>query len=131
MISASDTKPDIIFITETWLTDTHGNNNFPSNNLYSILRSDRSIRGHGGCAAMVHNKFMTNVVSMSSFAGYIEYLHFKVSIKGKKIDFILVYRSPDTSIEVDQLLVSYLDGLGLHNDLIITGDFNLPTFVDG
>ena len=52
---------------------------------YSILRSDRSIRGHGGCAAMIHNKFMTNVVSMSSFAGYIEYLHFKVSIKGKKL----------------------------------------------
>ena len=127
MISASDSKPDIVFITETWLNSAYGNNIFPSNDLYNILRSDRSIRGHGGCAVMIHNQIMTTVVNISSFAGYIEYLHFKVSIKGKKIDFILVYRSPDTPIEVDQLIIDYLDCLGLHNDLIITGDFNLPS----
>ena len=118
--------PDFIFVTETWFTSDFDSAILPFASDYQIYRSDRIGRGHGGCAAMIHNRFVSQKFFSTSFLGFIELLRLKVSVKGHKLDLVLVYRSPASTIVADQALLDYLTALDLENDLITIGDFNLP-----
>ena len=86
---------DILFLAETFLTDTVADNVLSISN-YTLHRRDRPTHG-GGLAAYVKSSYQTRVIS-NYRASQVELL--AVEVKGRHTQLLLggVYRPPGTPV---------------------------------
>src|SRR2546421_12973358 len=92
------TKPDIILLTETWLSDTINDNYHGLQHLYSTIRCDRKSssksRG-GGVMALVKYDLHYQRVQCDCE----ESVSLQIHSNGRTINVIVIYRPPDCDIE--------------------------------
>ena len=87
-------EADLILISETFLTPDHPDSLFNRFSNYTLLRSDRIGRSHGGVAALVRVDLDPEVIDTFSNDGVCEGLWFKIS----SVLFGVIYRSPSSKI---------------------------------
>lgn len=128
-------KPDIVCLTETWLSDSipDGVISCPD---YSVIRHDRQQnRRGGGIACYLHGKLL-NEGSIDERRdlwisnSHIELQIFELKIRNiKKMILVNAYRPPSGKAEmfVDSLTDTLSSIVDLHEfDIFVLGDFNLP-----
>jgi hypothetical protein len=129
-LACSTKKPDVLIITETWLTSNH-DSNFFSVDGYQLFREDRPLSSGGGVAVWI--KAALNVeryrLSCDPPVGECIFLIFSFG----KMRFLLcaLYLPPNRSTTVDTELVDFLIQeidivLDTFSDfsVIVCGDFN-------
>lgn len=123
-------KPDIIFITETWLKFAISDSlvDLPG---YLLFREDRKIKGGGGVCIYVKqriNGFRTEcrrVASMLHDSILIDCVFVKIRIKAAEILLGCIYRPPDCSLEENQNFCQAFEMLtNCRSDILMFGDFN-------
>ena len=117
-------KPDILGITETWLTNSILDSELTFEG-YTVLRRDRDddekSRG-GGVLLYIRNEL--NPIVMSEYkCGKIETLFCNINYNGDYTMLGICYRPPDSPVNSDYEFYSMLNTLDSKN-LIIMGDFN-------
>ena len=126
---SSSISPQLILLTETWLTPTHDDSEFSFPD-YSLFRAD-SCRGRaGGVGAYVHSSTPVHSPSISCpKLTYIDTLWLCLSLRAHdKLLIGLVYRSPSSTDEDDSLFTEFLlrlPSLG-YSHFLLVGDFNAP-----
>uniref|UniRef100_A0AC35FGR8 Endonuclease/exonuclease/phosphatase domain-containing protein n=1 Tax=Panagrolaimus sp. PS1159 TaxID=55785 RepID=A0AC35FGR8_9BILA len=125
-------KPDILFITETWLNSSVCDSTVIHQNNYSIIRKDRdqisNIRG-GGILIFINNKL--NFLPLS-FSSIFEMDGIDLFINDNIFRFVIFYRPPKTNSAVTVQMFDELNNCFNQpspfqpNHLICLGDFNLP-----
>ncbi len=118
---------DIIFVTETWL------NNFVADSLlllnydYSIIRCDRKNRTGGG-VAIVFKKFLSlKNINLPNDFSLQEAITCDITVLESKYRFILCYRSPGQTDELDQQFFRYFEwSCNTSRITLVLGDFNFP-----
>ena len=126
-------NPDVIALTETWLSDNVPNSLITCSKLYSIYRHDRvSKRGGGVCLIIKENsKMCIQPVSLPSKFDCLEILavDFNDCSGALPFRFVVAYRPPDYSSCDNDLFFSALDYLANNcGRFCLTGDLNLPDF---
>ena len=117
---------EIIFGTETWLTDNILNAEL---NLidYDIYRRDREDREGGGIMISIKKKFKSTLICKGKFS---ETIFVKIPIPNKPpIILICVYRTPDLPLDQCQNLcqeIREVQSKFKKSSIWIAGDFNLP-----
>lgn len=116
---------DIIFISETWLTDIVKDRELSLNDRYSVFRKDRESRG-GGVIILVKKSLSCSVVDCLSA---VEAVSVDVLLGYNTIRFVCCYITNadggvkrDQIVDVDKLFEALVDD----RPIIICGDFNLP-----
>ena len=125
-MTANVLKPDIILLTETWLNDSFNNVALSLTGyiLQSDLRLDKSTSASGiGGGLVVYTKSGLEVCKTNRFEqyGFTQFTEFEV---GRKLNIVLVYRSPNSSLDNTEELSRMVQDMEV-NTLFI-GDFNLP-----
>ena len=126
---SSSTWPQIILLTETWLTPSHDDSEFSLPD-YCLFRADSSRGRAGGVCAYIHTSVPVHTPSISTpnFT-YIDTLFLSIDLRSKdKLLIGLIYRSPSSTNDDDSLLTSFLlrlPPLG-YSHLLLAGDFNAP-----
>ena len=117
---------DLLLITETWLRpdETLDFLNIHILEKYNYIVINRSKKIGGGCAALIKKEVPFLLKSKCSKFNS-EILHFQLS-NSKLLNYILVYRPPDTTISQTKKLFKYLETLSTYNCVFI-GDFNFGT----
>lgn len=127
---ALNLKPDIIFVTETWL-----NERFDDDSLhvprYNLFRCDRQDRRGGGVCLWISEKLPSSYIPILSCPSSIECLLLEVRTKNRRINICSVYIPPSllksTHDQVTTFLTDLVDErLSVDPDcgFIIAGDFN-------
>ena len=117
-------------MSETFLKQEHKSIIVPGFQLY---RKDRKYKGGGGVAILVRNHYSVNVIEVESEAEYLETLILKVQVNNNKSFLLMcVYRPPiflQARLQADsESFETILSSLKFENkNIIITGDFNLPS----
>ncbi|GMT00001.1 hypothetical protein PENTCL1PPCAC_22175, partial [Pristionchus entomophagus] len=119
----SSTKPDIIFLTETWLS-----NKIPSSLIigslpYTVIRFDRTSRG-GGVSIILRDHIAFSTVSLPSTEheiSCIDLFHSSAFIR-----LCIVYRPPIYTLPKTESLITCLSDLHASSShpIIFLGDFN-------
>ena len=128
---ASDKKPDLILITETWLNDSTPNSilNIPNYYIDSELRIDRSdtLNGIGG-GLLVYVRIGLTVLSCDNKSAFNQYCNFKLLNDDNSTNFnvTLFYRSPNSTSANTELLCDIIDNLNENELNVLVGDFNMP-----
>lgn len=122
----------ITAITETWLDASIPSSMFDDLSTSWCFRKDRSTRGGGVCLLIKRslNVVVTQTVLPDDYAD-LELLAVDISSNPGVLLFriIVAYRPPDSSSEVNDLLVSALDWLCDGSaPVCVLGDLNLPAF---
>ena len=127
---------DILFLAETFLTDTVADNVLSISN-YTLHRRDRPTHGGqpthgGGLAAYVKSSYQTRVIS-NYRASQVELL--AVEVKGRHTQLLLggVYRPPGTPVIGWQDLSDAVDlaiSASPTSHLVLVGDFNVDISAD-
>ena len=113
------TFPDIIGVTETWLSDKIFNNEILPQN-YSIIRKDRQSRGGGVMFAIKHSKSYQVLLSPPD----LELLTISIGSPTSTI-YCLVYIPPNSPDEYIQKYFNYIISLNdMTQNLVLLGDFN-------
>ena len=113
-------SPDIIAVTETWLSDKIFDNEILPKN-YTIIRKDRKTRGGGLLLAIKFSKSYQVLHSPTN----LELLSISIGSTIPTV-YCLVYIPPDSSNEYYQEFLNYIDTLkDLTGHLVLLGDFNL------
>ncbi|KAK6764801.1 hypothetical protein RB195_024937 [Necator americanus] len=120
-------KPDLIFITETWLTTKILDSELVGNLPYNVYRSDRSMRRGGGVCVLVKAFISAQIVTGDNdLKADLLSAEILCADDLTQLRFILVYRPPNSSAADDKKLVDVLSDLAVMNhQTIILGDFNL------
>ena len=125
----SDTKPDIIIGTETWLTPAHGTAEILISDSYNIERRDRETDPHGG-VLIAFKKHLTASREFNLETN-CELLWCKLKITGSKTLHVGAYYRPHEGDE--QSLLELEGSLSLlreqdhqHHHIFLGGDFNFP-----
>src|SRR5271170_8008882 len=122
-------KPDIVFITETWLSEEISNSEiFP--NSYSVYRRDRHAQTNGGGVIIAVSNSISNF-SIQHDEPDCELVWCCIEpSKGEKIYLGCFYRQPDNcDASLWKLYDSAVSVLGNNHErkkLILAGDFNCP-----
>ena len=125
----SSDRPDIVFITETWLTSDISNSLLDKYNEYNVYRVDRDRRG-GGVAIFCHRSLYSVQVFVNVSFLSLEVINLRVSYGSTTFNFINVYRPPGVDDQSKIYMSTLIDFLRqacsskLFN--ILVGDFNLP-----
>ena len=128
---ASDKKPDLILINETWLNDSTPNSilNIPNYSIDSELRIDRSdtLNGIGG-GLLVYVRIGLTVLSCDNKSAFNQYCNFKLLNDDNSTNFnvTLFYRSPNSTSANTELLCDIIDNLNENELNVLVGDFNMP-----
>ena len=117
--------PDIIVGTESWLNDTHSNNEVFNTESYSIFRKDRKNRKGGGVFLAIRHSL--NPVSQPELDSDSEIVWAKIDIPGLKNVFVCSFYKPseNDSKSIDELEKS-LSKIPRTSHSWALGDFNLP-----
>jgi hypothetical protein len=119
--------PDVIAITETWLSESDPSISFfLCNKEYRIFRSDRSDQsGHGGVALLVRKNIKSQIWEHS--IPNIECICALLKLEGQSLIIANIYKPSvqDTHLlqPIEQLIAKLS---GSPNPYILLGDFNLP-----
>ncbi len=101
---ATDIQPDIIAITETWLSPEHGDHDLsvccPSG--YSAVHVPRASRRGGGLALMIKTTIIVRLNAYPAFQTF-ELLDCSVSLKPCSVRILVVYRPPNSSTRARQI----------------------------
>ena len=121
MVLASEEKPDLILLTETWCSD-HITDAFLTIPGYEIqVRVDRinTDKGRGG-GLLVYSRTGIPILVHDTTSTFNQYCSFKVY----DLTVFLIYRSPSSGVEnlraLEELIVK------VEKNTILIGDFNLP-----
>lgn len=122
-------KPELIFVTETWLNskilDSELLHNFP----YSIIRRDRNYKLGGGVCVFIRNLIPIEEFSCTRVGMLFDIIYFEAQHpSGIKHRFLLVYRPPRSTSSHDDVLLSIIRDLSSSDPSTFTilGDLNLP-----
>ncbi len=124
----NDVQPDVVAITETWLTPTHGDRDLaaccPPG--FSAVHAPRSIGRGGGVALIFKTTIAVRRHAHSAFDSF-ELLDCSLSFRTTSIRLLVVYRPPSSLQSVfREEFSSLLEQIALSNEkLLIVGDFNL------
>jgi len=124
-ILASDKKPDIIAIVESWLVEENNDLGFGVEN-YNFIRKDRrrDLKSMGGGIIIYYKKELSIVDTTREYNVNIDYVWFKVMIKGGRTMVIGVfYRPPDSNDDEEKFLLEKISMNKTKNTVLI-GDFN-------
>lgn len=121
---------DIIFVTETWLTEGVGSEvvTIPE---YNFFRKDRLVGRGGGVAAYVKSNLQCSEITFDFMVSVeLEYLFLKINIHSKKFAIGAFYRPPNTNInnyinDIDNILSTITPTV---DEIICLGDFNVNFF---
>jgi len=131
-------SPCIVCLSETWLRPKNENDptaDYDDDSIfglpnYYITRKDRETRG-GGVAIFVKTKYKMEKVIIPEKYKMLEVCAVDVFYAKEKIRVVSCYRSPDSSYESLESLVSLLKWLICDTKFfVITGDFNIPKLGD-
>ena len=123
-------KPDLFFVTETWLTRDVTNGMLDRHGAYHIYRADRNSKG-GGVAIFCHKSLRSSQINVDTVFSTLEVVNIQVVHGCSVFNFINVYRPPgvdDVSKAYTSVLVKYLQQVCVCDSKlknIIVGDFNL------
>ena len=118
-----DKCPDVICITETWLSDSFGDG-FLGLSGFSVFRADRNFSNdlHGGVAI----KTFLNPIKQEHGTEN-EVLFVDININGIKLKIVTAYRSTSMSSHENQNFVNFLrNKLQFESRYILVGDLNYP-----
>ena len=101
-------KYDIIFITETWLSDNIFDSEIIKNSNYSIFRRDRLYRHGGGVAILFRNVIKINMINIPVIYNASEILVADMSTPSLSYRFIVSYRPPNSDNEYNELFLQSL-----------------------
>ncbi len=118
-----DNNLNILCITETWLTQHITN---PTINIsgYTVFRSDSPTNDpkHGVCFYIKNSLQVTNTTD--TFPNTLA-LH----LHKHNVYILLVYRPPSNTQDIDTNLLNYITNFSLEKELLLLGDFNLPSIL--
>lgn len=119
--------PDLVFITETWLSSKFSNSEIIGNLGYKIFHFDRKGRRGGGvCCLARASILLTPVASPSGLKSDLLCLELVDQDNFSSLRLILHYRPPSSSSSDDESLFDCLLDLSVaSSQLIIVGDLNL------
>ena len=116
-------KPDIVAITETWLSDEIGVAELVNND-YCVFRRDRNRHG-GGVMLLVNNNIQTtrriDLEDATTELLWIELSH----SKGRTLLGVF-YRPPSSDLEYLRNLQNSLSKIPDSHNITLCGDFNVP-----
>ena len=119
---------DIVFITESWLSDAIPNSLIDPENEYNVIRKDRKASRGGGVCLLIRKNVLTHVVNVA--AGNLEVVAADVYYSNFSYRLIGVYRKPgylsDDVNYVADLIACLTRLCDTTLPVIITGDFNCP-----
>ena len=119
------TRPDIIAGTESWLNDSHYNNEIFDTDSYSIFRKDRKNRKGGG--VFLAMKHYLNLVGQPELDSESEIIWAKIDLPGLKNVFICSFYKPkENDHESIDALRNSLSKIPKTSYIWALGDFNLP-----
>ena len=123
-------KPDIIVVTETWLTtEMHDNEIFPPELGYTVYRRDRVDKREGGVIILVNSKITS--VLRSEFNTNCEYLWVQLNLAVAKSVLIGAYYKPyeydpESIASFEELKISLSLVNQTNSNVWLLVDFNLP-----
>jgi len=122
---ATEFKPDIILVTESWCNDQISNAylSIPGYQLQPDLRVDRKDTTNGaGGGLLTYSRDGVDILPNDHTADFIQYSTFKVRTNSLTTTLYLVYRPPSSTDMKG--MVEIIKNVGPNSILI--GDFNLP-----
>lgn len=127
--------PDLVLVTETWLSSKMNNSEITFNLPYTVFRTDRKLSGikkcrGGGVCCIAKDTINLYPIAVSAVSSCIKSdllcLEGFDFVRSFKFRMILIYRPPKSSVEDDDSLIDTLLDLFLCDlHLIVLGDFNL------
>ena len=118
---------DIIFVTETWLTDSLSDALLLTTSGYSIFRHDRNGKKGGGVAIIYKTTLHLKNIKLNELYLNQEFIICELSLIGYIYRFVLCYRPPGCIDEWNQQFIQCLkSSCESSNNLILVGDFNFP-----
>ena len=124
---ASDLKPDVILLCETWCNTNTSNAtlNIKGYELQQNLRRDRNDATNGiGGGLLVYTRDGLVILPCDNENSFNQYCKFSLTSGGEKYYIYLVYRPPSSGQENKDLLCD-LEKDADRNSIMV-GDFNLP-----
>jgi hypothetical protein len=118
--------PDIIALTETWLTEEIKDVeiNIPG---YQIFRRDRKITKRGGGVLLYINENIPTMQITPRISSELKLELLIVHIQKPSLVVALVYRPPNQEVQVDDILLNELRNICKHKEIVVVGDFNAPS----
>ncbi|BHF78051.1 hypothetical protein SprV_0602116100 [Sparganum proliferum] len=124
-IHLCDLSPDVISLTETWLTQ-HVDDRELALPGYQMFRRDREGRQGGGVLTYVKNGLnVSDKTDNFSCSSEAIWLSIKVP-SSPSLDVLTVYRTPRRDNMADARLLEELEKFATRPDILIMGDFNAP-----
>jgi hypothetical protein len=122
-------KPDIVFITESWLTPDITNNMLDRHCAYDIYRRDRSGKTGGGVVVLCRRSLQSCQIAIDNKFSEIEAINIQLTCRNNVYNFINIYRPPGINLQ-SKLLMSTITAFLRHTCTnkftnIVVGDFNL------
>ena len=118
---------EVIGIVETWATESVNDAELSIEG-YNMFRKDRGIRG-GGLILYIKNNIRARVNGELTTSEFAESLWCDVEVDHQRLLIGLCYRSPTSTIENDEKLLSVMEKavsrIAAHH-ILIMGDFNFP-----
>ena len=136
-LNVSSHKPDMFFITETWLNPALNINNNIYFEGFNCYRQDRNIlydnftyKKGGGIAAYINENYIVDIIKEKCITNNVDIELMHISVKAKKLKkyFItIIYRPPSgTSVKnFFKILKEHLNNINHKDNHIFLGDFNI------
>ena len=125
---------DVLAITETWIKADHP----------AVIKSDSALLGFtvlhthrpsdhngGGVAVVAKEALNTRPISLSDSYSSCEFLAVQLTVKTSRLNFVSVYRPPQTSSFFEDFRNFLDEVVDLSGGLYICGDVNCPSITTG
>ena len=128
-IHCATLKPDIVIITESWLSNVHDSCLFNIDG-YSMFRCDRKNRIGGGVAVWVTSELQVSIFEINAYPSFCECLFLKIIIDSEIINLLAIYVPPrivSHHKELNDFVIDVLDSMTENQsfpNVIIGGDLN-------
>nr|VZI29513.1 unnamed protein product [Spirometra erinaceieuropaei] len=124
-IHICDLSPDIVSLTETWLSENVDDRELMLPG-FQLFRRDRRERQGGGVVTYVKHGLLVSEKT-EQFACSTETIWLNIRVPGShSLEVLTVYRPPRSDPEADARLLEELGRFALRPDVLIMGDFNAP-----
>nr|VZI30396.1 unnamed protein product [Spirometra erinaceieuropaei] len=124
-IHICDLSPDIVSLTETWLSENVDDRELMLPG-FQLFRRDRRERQGGGVVTYVKHGLLVSEKT-EQFACSAETIWLNIRVPGShSLEVLTVYRPPRSDPEADARLLEELGRFALRPDVLIMGDFNAP-----
>nr|VZI44566.1 unnamed protein product [Spirometra erinaceieuropaei] len=124
-IRICDLSPDIVSLTETWLSENVDDRELMLPG-FQLFRRGRRERQGGGVVTYVKHGLLVSEKT-EQFACSAETIWLTIRVPGShSLEVLTVYRPPRSDPEADARLLEELGRFALRPDVLIMGDFNAP-----